>query len=238
MNNYFIAKEGKQTGPFEDSEVLRQVAAGAVGPNDLCWREGMANWEPISGVLGGVSPKPSAPPLLAPPGSAGEAPPLFLHISITRLVLMSIVSFSLFEAYWIYKNWRFVKERDNLSIRPFWRGFFGVFYCHSLLRRIHADTEARSLQTPLFSPGGLATGWVILIIVANIVSRLPSIEASIVAAFIPSFLCLMPVQKYINAVTERRNPRQRQHEWSSGHVVCLVFGIIVWALLLIGLFAE
>ena len=236
MNNYFIAKNGQQTGPFAEAEVLQQMAAGAVGPQDLCWHEGMTNWAPISSVIGGVPPPPAAPPLLAPPVPAPATPPLFLHISITRLVLMSILSFSLYEAYWIYKNWRFVKERDHLNIRPFWRGFFAIFYCHSLLRRIHADPEANALQTPLFSPGGLATGWVVLIILANAVSRAPSIVASIVAAFIPSFLCLVPVQKYINAVTDRRNPGQRFHEWSAGHVLCLVFGIIIWVLFLSELF--
>ena len=145
---------------------------------------------------------------------------------------------SLYEAYWIYKNWRYIRERDGLNISPFWRGFFGIFFCHSLLRRIHEDQEARAYQQPAFSPGSLATGWVVLLIVANAISRAPSIAASIVSAFIPSFLCLAPVQNYINAVTEKRNPTQKAYGWSSGHIVCLVFGIIVWALLLIGLGSE
>lgn len=164
--------------------------------------------------------------------------PLLLYISPARLILLSIVSMSIYEAYWIYKNWRYIKERDGLDIKPFWRGIFGIFYCHSLLRRIYEDEEARYIQVPAFSPGGLATGWVILVIIANIVSRAPGIAASIISAFIPSFLCLVPVQNYINTVTEKRNPTQKFYGWSSGHIVCLVIGIIIWALLLIGLGAE
>ena len=163
--------------------------------------------------------------------------PLFLYISPARLILMSILSMSLYEAYWIYKNWWYIKERDGLDIKPFWRGIFGIFYCHSLLRRIHEDKDARAFQEPTFSAGGLATGWVILVIIANIVSRAPSIAASIIAAFIPSFLCFVPVQNYINSVTEKRNPGQKFYGWSSGHIVCLVFGLIIWILLLIGLAA-
>lgn len=141
--------------------------------------------------------------------------PLFLRIPVLRLIFLSIVSFSLYEAYWIYKNWRYIKERDGLNIRPFWRGVFGIFFCHSLLRRIHEDKEARSIQLPTFSPGGLATGWVILMIVGNIVSRAPSTAARIISAFIPSFLCLEPVQNYINSVEEKCNPGQRFYGWSS-----------------------
>lgn len=164
--------------------------------------------------------------------------PLFLHVPVARLIWLSIVSFSLYEAYWIYKNWRYIKERDGLKIRPFWRGIFGIFFCHALLRRIHEDQEARAVESPSFSPGALATGWVVLMIIANLLSRAPGVAASIVAAFVPSFLCLVPVQKYVNAVSEKHNPGQAYYGWSSGHIVCLVLGTIIWALLLAGFGAE
>ncbi|MFZ3063875.1 MAG: hypothetical protein WA277_01145 [Nitrospirota bacterium] len=164
--------------------------------------------------------------------------PLFLYIPVARLVLLSIVSFGLYEAYWIYKNWSYIKERDGLNIMPFWRGVFGLFFCHSLLRRIYEDKEARVVQPPSFSAGGLATGWVVLMIVSNVVGRAPSIAVSIISAFIPAFLCLVPVQNYVNSVAKKRNTVASYYGWSSGHIVCLVFGIIIWALLLIGLGAE
>jgi hypothetical protein len=158
--------------------------------------------------------QPSPPPIPATPLNAvSQAAPLFLHISVTRLILMSIVSFGCYEAYWIYRNWRYLKERDNLTISPFWRGVFGVFFCHSLLRRIHEDKEARSLQLPSFSASGLATGWVVLMIISNVLTRAPGISATIVAALIPSYLCLVPVQDYVNSVTERRSPGQPYYRW-------------------------
>ena len=68
--------------------------------------------------------------------------PLFLYIPPARLILLSIASLGLYEAYWLYKNWRYLKERDGLNISPFCRGVIGIFFCHSLLRRIHEDEEA------------------------------------------------------------------------------------------------
>ncbi len=232
---YYIAKNGQQSGPFPETEVQQKIQAGDVAPTDMCWKEGMADWQPVSAVFT-VTIAP--PPLPGTASSNAATAPLFLYIPTSRLIVLSIVSMSLYEVYWIYKNWRYIKERDGLNIRPFWRGWFGIFYCHSLLRRIHEDGPARSYAKPTFSPGSLATGWVVLLIVANIVGRAPSVMASIIAAFIPSFLCLVSVQNYINAVTEKRNPSQRHYGWSSGHIVCLVFGIIVWATLLLGLAAE
>lgn len=239
MSSYHIAKDGTQTGPIDEETIRQQVASGVLTASDLCWCEGMADWKPI-GTVFHVALKTATPPPVSQSAapSANKDAPLFLYIPTSRLIVLSIVTMSLYEAYWVYKNWRYIKERDGLNIRPFWRGWFGIFYCHSLLRRIHEDSEAKTYAQPTFSPGSLATGWVVLLIVSNIVGRAPSILASIIAAFIPSFLCLAPVQNYINAVTEKRNPSQRYYGWSSGHIVCLVFGIIIWALLLIGLGAE
>jgi hypothetical protein len=37
---------------------------------------------------------------------------------------MSILTWGLFEAYWIYKNWRYLKELDERDIKAFWCGVF------------------------------------------------------------------------------------------------------------------
>jgi hypothetical protein len=239
MSSYHIAKNGQQSGPYDEDHIRRQITEGRLAATDLCWCEGMAAWQPISDVFNMQSVIVAPPPIPEHGTNAKETnSPLFLYIPVSRLIILSIVSMSLYEAYWVYKNWRYIKERDGLDIRPFWRGWFGVFFCHSLLRRIHEDGQARACVQPSFSPSGLATGWVVLLIVSNLMSRAPGVLASMIAAFIPSFLCLVPVQNYINAVTEKRNPGLKYYRWSSGHIVCLVFGIIVWALLLIGLGAD
>ena len=164
--------------------------------------------------------------------------PLFLHITISRLILLSVTSCGLYEAYWIYKNWRYIKERDGLNILPFWRGILGIFFCHSLLKRIHADTEARETQEPSFSPGPLATSWVILVILANLIAQVAGAIASIIAFMMPSYLCLVPVQNYINSIAHKKDPEQTYYRWSSGHVVCLVIGLAVWTLILLSIGAE
>jgi hypothetical protein len=158
----------------------------------------------------------------------GLPEPLFLHISVARLILLSIASFGIYEAYWVYKNWKYINERGRLGIRPFWRGVFSIFFCHSLLRRIQEDNDARALIEPSFSVQ-LATGWVILVILANLVGRAPGIAPSIIAAMMPSYLFLVPVQNYINSVTEKRSPGASYYGWSAGHMVCLVVGLIFWA---------
>ncbi len=121
--------------------------------------------------------------------------------------------------------------RESLGIRPFWRGVFGIFFCHSLLRRIQGDEDARALIEPSFSVQ-LATGWVLWIL-SSFLGGAPGIAPSIIAGVMPSYLFLVPVQNYINSVTEKRSPGASYYGWSTGHTVCLVVGLIFWAVILV-----
>ncbi len=156
--------------------------------------------------------------------------PLFLYIPISRLILLSIVSFGLYEAYWIYKNWRYLKERTHLKIMPFWRGIFGIFFCYGLLRAIHGDAEARAVRAPAFQPDMLAITWIILTLLGRGLDRVGGIHVgfTILSGLLPTYLCLVPVQSYVNEVAKARNPQATYYKFSTGHIVCLVFGILVW----------
>jgi hypothetical protein len=148
--------------------------------------------------------------------------PLFLYISIVKFVLVSIFSLGIYEVYWIYKNWCYIKERDNLNILPFWRAVFGVFFIHSLLNRIFNDKDAGEFEAPSFDANALATGWVIVTILSNLLSRLPGAIGYLVL-FIPAFIFLIPVQKYINSMTTKRNPYQEYYGWTLGQVLCIIY---------------
>ena len=53
--------------------------------------------------------------------------PVYLYVPISRLIVMSILSCGIYEIYWIYKNWRYLKEPDHRYIKPFWRAWFSAF---------------------------------------------------------------------------------------------------------------
>jgi len=67
----YIARDGKQSGPFTPEEINRQLAAGTLSPSDNAWYEGAAGWAALSTIPGvgvAVAPTPSSVP--APPASA------------------------------------------------------------------------------------------------------------------------------------------------------------------------
>jgi hypothetical protein len=243
MKEWFFAVGSEQQGPIEEDVLVNRLQTGQLPKDVLVWTPGMKDWMRADRVEG-LIPVATVPPMEAgtmpPLPSAVESSPdpIFLHIPISRLIVMSILSCGLYEMYWIYKNWKYLKHRDHLNIMPFWRAWFGIFHCHSLLGAIHEDPELSRIETPAFSSSGLATGWVVLVILSNIVVRVPSELASIAAFLLPSFLFLVPVQKYINRINRKKRPHGSFSKWSMGHVVCFVVGIAVWGLTLLGLVVE
>ena len=50
QGQWFYTREGQQAGPVPAEQLRQMVASGQVGPQDLVWQEGMANWVPSSSV--------------------------------------------------------------------------------------------------------------------------------------------------------------------------------------------
>ncbi|BDD04540.1 hypothetical protein [Aureibacter tunicatorum] len=163
----------------------------------------------------------------------------FLYISETRFLLMNIVTFGVFERYWIYKNWKCLKQNDGLDIMPFWRGIFGIFFIHTLLDEIAFRRELYEVQKSKFNPRTLATLWVVVQIGLNILGKIENDLLTIFLLFITviSSYILVPVQRYINNVYEEKYPDLEYSSWSKGQVICLIVGVIISLVVLSGLFS-
>ncbi len=156
---------------------------------------------------------------------------------MSRFLFLSIITLGLFQAYWIHKNWKYLKERDGMSILPFWRGIFGVLYCHSIFDEIKFDEECKEIKSAEFSTAILATGWVLATIVSTILGYFEDTTFLILSILISlfSFLFFIPVQQYINDVNYTSNPRPEYHHWSMGQIVCLIFGVMLCVIFMLTL---
>jgi hypothetical protein len=156
-----------------------------------------------------------------PPIPMGQ--PLFFPVSPLKLVIMSTVTFGIYEIYWFYKNWKLIKQRTESDIMPFWRALFGVFFCYSCFKEIKEVSKTQGVVFPS-SPGLLATVWIVL----TIASRLPD-PYWLVCLVAP--LVLIPIQKVVNnlnaVVAPSHNPNVRFSAWN---IVGIVFGMI-WLIL-------
>jgi uncharacterized RDD family membrane protein YckC len=59
---YHLARGGQQTGVFAEEEIRSGLAAGRFQNGDLCWTEGMADWQPVGSKFSAPVPSFAMPP--------------------------------------------------------------------------------------------------------------------------------------------------------------------------------
>ena len=71
--NYYLYLNGQQIGPYTEEQIRNLIAAGTVAQTDLCWQEGMAEWQPLYTMLSFVQVAAAAVP--PPPPTVVQVQP-------------------------------------------------------------------------------------------------------------------------------------------------------------------
>ncbi len=160
---------------------------------------------------------------------ATPAGALYFPVSLAKLLVMSLCTFGLYQPFWLFSQWYYVKEREDQSISLLSRVFFAIFFCYPLFRRIRATATTQNIS-PTFSPIGCAAGWIILFL-------LSASPLFLVSAF--SVLFLLPVQRTVNAINLAADPG---HDPNSTFTVlnkaAIVIGGLVWLFAIVGLIVS
>jgi len=87
--------------------------------------------------------------------------PVYFPVSATKLVVLSLCSFGLYELYWFYQHWKLERARTGENIWPFWRALLAPIFAYSLFSRIQDYGSQQSVHVD-YSAGGLATAFFVL----------------------------------------------------------------------------
>jgi hypothetical protein len=73
--NYHVGRAGQQLGVFSLQDVRSKLASGEFRADDLCWTEGMSDWQPLGRLFPDASPSftaqtPPTPPTHQEPSDA------------------------------------------------------------------------------------------------------------------------------------------------------------------------
>jgi hypothetical protein len=154
-----------------------------------------------------------------------DATPYFA-VSLPKLVVLSILTFGLYEIYWFYQNWKRVRARDE-DVSPVLRTLFSGLFCFSLFRRI-ADSVDREGVPRTFHPTAMGAAFLGL----TLCSRLPDPLWLITLAGVAP---LLPVQAAVNALNARLAPGADPNaRFTPANIVLVVVGALCLVLALIG----
>ena len=184
--------------------------------------------------------------IYAPPEADVTAPttdqPRYYVVSPTKFMLLSVLTLTLYFVYWFYKNWKLIKDADKEDTWPPARGFFYIFFTHSLFSDVQSNLEGQQRSFD-WNPMVLATLFVILTVLLNIVDRIFPLESVPMLAMSLPFvgtiivsLLLLQAQKAINVAADdvggTANAKLTAVNW-----VWMLLGGAIWFLALVGIFA-
>lgn len=199
------------------SRVVSYLPKQRKRPRSSWWQAGY-DWATICRA-DPMSTNPYAPPTAVvadvTPLEEVTAEPPFFAVSVVKLAVMSVCTFSLYEVYWFYQNWQRIAERERVSVWPLARAIFAVLYCYPCFARIRDHDGVSQLGSRLYALP-LAIGF----IATSLTWRLPDPWGWISLA---SFLFLLPIQRYVNRLNALAgpscDPNSRFSAWNCAAVV-------------------
>src|SRR5271165_3056604 len=73
--DYFVQRGEEKYGPYSLAEMQEYAQAGRILPTDLAKSEGLADWVPVSQILGNIPAPRAVPVAVAPPVETVPLPP-------------------------------------------------------------------------------------------------------------------------------------------------------------------
>jgi hypothetical protein len=117
---YHVSRNGQNYGPYTQEDLQRYVASGNVLATDLAKSDEMADWVPVSQVLGASMPAAPAPvalygaPVPAYPAAASPYPdPPNLHWAL--VLLIAFFTSGLFAIVWMFVQASWMRKVDPRS---------------------------------------------------------------------------------------------------------------------------
>ncbi len=154
---------------------------------------------------------------------------MFFPTSKTKLIILSICTFSIYIFYWFYTNWKILKETQGLDIRPFWRTFLVPIFCYSLFKGIRECANENNVRMK-YSPGWLTVGYILF----ATTGLLPD-PFSLMTFFLP-VLPLLPVQGAINSLNANVvQDLKINNQFRGWNIAAIIFGLVLWGLLILGM---
>ncbi|MEJ0087562.1 MAG: hypothetical protein WDO72_17960 [Pseudomonadota bacterium] len=160
-------------------------------------------------------------------GLVDQSNPYFA-VGLVKLAVMNMVTFGIYQVYWFYRQWNFVRVRDRSDIWPVPRAIFAIIFVYPLFQRIRSDAAQHQV------PGGLAAGPLATVfILCNFIWRAP--DPWWLAGFLTTVVVVV-AQKVVNEINVAASPDHDRNERFGGwNWFGIVVGGVFWALVMIGL---
>ncbi|HSX84085.1 MAG TPA: hypothetical protein VLE50_01705 [Cellvibrio sp.] len=166
----------------------------------------------------------------------------FYVVSPQKFLVLFFMTVGVYRIYWFYRHWAQHKKHIDSSIWPIPRAIFSIFFTHSLFDLI--DFRLKDKNIPFnWTPGLLATCYVILLLVETVVERLSSKDIGSPMTDIASIL-LLPVlvwplyRAQLAANAACSDPQGAGNsQFTPINWLWIVIGVLFWGFIALGMYS-
>lgn len=140
-----------------------------------------------------------------------------------KFVVMTVATLGVYHLYWIYGNWRLLREREREPLNPMWRTFFAFVTVYRMFERGHESAVAAGVRAR-WSALGLAVAY----FVANLAAFV-GIPVWLVGAVL--LLPVLPVQMTmakVNAAVAPGAPRNDRFTLTDFALIAAGAALTAW----------
>lgn len=153
-------------------------------------------------------------------------------ISVSKFVFLCFITLGIYEVWWMYKSWRFFKQKDKLDIMPAGRAIFAIFFANSLFER-SLNLAKEKGYSESYNSVGLYSGFIISNLIANIAQPL-----WVLSLF--SFVFLVPPFKALNYARLNSHDiiSEEQLSFNSRQLLLIICGLALWGLVILAMLIK
>ncbi len=155
---------------------------------------------------------------------------VYYPVSRRKMLILSLATGGIYTSYWIYRNWKYVKQTEQLGIMPIARGIFSAFWYYPLFSHLVADSKARFAKNTIM-PMGIGVVAAILFFIANYSYNT---DNWYLVGMLASPILLFPMLSYIIGLNGRDSHAYiANSKWKARHsVISLLF--LPWIFFAVG----
>ncbi len=158
--------------------------------------------------------------------------------STLDFVIKSLVSFTFYDLYWTYNNWKIINALTTRNLRAILRTvglivpILNIFLLYDQFKEIRNIASATSCAT-YSHPGWIALLYIIL---PQLAQFLPGLLAIIAVG---SFIFLIPVHNTIYKYMKNNHPAIKPHRsFNTVEKLLMILGSFIWVLIIWSVFTN
>lgn len=92
---------------------------------------------------------------------------ILFPVGLFKLTMLSVTTLGVYQGYWMYRNWKYLKQRRKVKAHAVRRADYPFFFMYPMLREIR-ELGVSMGATPTIAPGVLFLLWLGLTLLVNL----------------------------------------------------------------------